>query len=113
MLLTARVTFSIHNNKYIFDYYLYQATAPTEMNESVPTITDRRHTIEPKAASASVDASPTPVSEEPDLVVKITEPYTPTFQDERNPGNEYRCFARVHLDQLDQLYNEFGGRKSL
>ncbi len=34
--------------------------------------------------------------EDPDLIVKITESYTPTFQDERNPGNEYRCFALEH-----------------
>ena len=28
-----------------------------------------------------------------DLVMSIQEPYAPRFNDERNPGNEYRCFA--------------------
>jgi hypothetical protein len=31
-----------------------------------------------------------------DLIVTIQEPYTPEFNDESNPGNEYRCFALEH-----------------
>ena len=31
-----------------------------------------------------------------DLIVTIQEPYSPKFDDERNPGNEYRCFALKH-----------------
>ena len=31
-----------------------------------------------------------------DLVMSIQEPYAPKFNDERNPGNEYRCFALEH-----------------
>ena len=31
-----------------------------------------------------------------DLVVTLPEPYTPTYTDENNPGNEYRCFAIPH-----------------
>ena len=34
--------------------------------------------------------------ENPDLAVKIQEPYAPVFQDANNPGNEYRCFALEH-----------------
>jgi hypothetical protein len=29
----------------------------------------------------------------PDLVVTIPAPYTPLYEDEANPGNEYRCFV--------------------
>ena len=31
-----------------------------------------------------------------DLTVMMTEPYTPTFSSENNPGNEYRCFSIRH-----------------
>jgi hypothetical protein len=31
--------------------------------------------------------------ENPDTVVMMEAPYTPTFTDANNPGNEYRCFA--------------------
>lgn len=37
-----------------------------------------------------------PVTEalaDPDLELRIPAPYTPTFQDPREPGNEYRCFV--------------------
>lgn len=29
----------------------------------------------------------------PDIVIEMPEPYAPTFSDDRNPGNEYRCFV--------------------
>ena len=29
----------------------------------------------------------------PDVVVRMPEPYAPTFEDPENPGNEYRCFV--------------------
>lgn len=34
--------------------------------------------------------------EDPDLEVRLQQPYTPAFDDTRNPGNEYRCFALEH-----------------
>ena len=51
----------------------------------------------------SSDAQPTDALEildielqDADLIVSIQEPYAPKFNDERNPGNEYRCFALEH-----------------
>jgi len=40
---------------------------------------------------------------EPDLVVTMPVPYTPTFQDPQNPGNEYRCFILEH-DQSEPFF---------
>lgn len=34
--------------------------------------------------------------EDPNMVVTMQEPYTPSFTDEDNPGNEYRCFSIAH-----------------
>ncbi|MAA78618.1 MAG: hypothetical protein CL916_05115 [Deltaproteobacteria bacterium] len=34
--------------------------------------------------------------EDADLTVMMTEPYTPSFSSENNPGNEYRCFSIPH-----------------
>lgn len=34
--------------------------------------------------------------EEPDLELRLPEPYTPTYQDMDNANNEYRCFALEH-----------------
>jgi hypothetical protein len=43
------------------------------------------------------DAAPAVVIDtelpDPDHVVRMPEPYAPTFADAANPGNEYRCFA--------------------
>ena len=44
------------------------------------------------AAAAVNFVSETPKLEDADLVLTIP-PYTPTFADAANPGNEYRCFA--------------------
>lgn len=41
--------------------------------------------------------------ENPNLVVTITEPYTPSFTDESNAKNEYRCFALEH-GQTEPFY---------
>lgn len=30
---------------------------------------------------------------DPDVVLRMPEPYAPTFEDPENPGNEYRCFV--------------------
>lgn len=30
---------------------------------------------------------------DPDMIVQLPMPYTPTFEDTENPGNEYRCFV--------------------
>jgi hypothetical protein len=53
------------------------------------------------------DAPPAPEIQEalvdPDLTVLLQEPYTPLFQDERNAGNEYRCFVLEH-GQTDDFY---------
>jgi hypothetical protein len=50
-----------------------------------------------KPEGTATDATPTlEVSDQlkdPDLVLTMPEPYAPTYSDERNPGNEYRCFA--------------------
>jgi hypothetical protein len=40
---------------------------------------------------------------EPDLVALIPEPYTPLFEDEENPGNEYRCFV-IDMELEEALY---------
>ena len=40
---------------------------------------------------------------DPDLTIMMSEAYTPTFQDPRNPGNEYRCFILDH-GQEDDFY---------
>jgi hypothetical protein len=34
--------------------------------------------------------------ENPDLTITIPKAYSPTFEDETNPGNEYRCFYLEH-----------------
>jgi len=34
--------------------------------------------------------------ENPDLSISIPKPYSPTFEDAANPGNEYRCFYLEH-----------------
>ena len=34
--------------------------------------------------------------EDADLELRLTQPYTPTYTDEQNPNNEYRCFALEH-----------------
>ena len=34
--------------------------------------------------------------ENPDLFVQISEPFSPNFDSEANPGNQYRCFALEH-----------------
>lgn len=36
------------------------------------------------------------VFEGADLELRLTQPYTPTYEDARNPNNEYRCFALEH-----------------
>jgi hypothetical protein len=40
---------------------------------------------------------------DPDLVVHIPEPYIPLYEDEDNPGNEYRCFV-IDMELEDSLY---------
>lgn len=47
-----------------------------------------------------------PVTEQltdPDVVVTMTAPYTPTYQSARDPGNEYRCFVMEH-GQTEDFY---------
>ncbi len=39
----------------------------------------------------------------PDLELRLTEPYVPTYEDEQNPNNEYRCFALEH-GQAEKFY---------
>lgn len=43
----------------------------------------------------TVDAVATEL-ENPDLTITIPTPYSPKFEDEANPGNEYRCFYLEH-----------------
>jgi len=40
---------------------------------------------------------------DPDLALLIPAPYTPSFSDAANPGNEYRCFALEH-GQADDFF---------
>lgn len=40
---------------------------------------------------------------DPDLILTISEPYAPSFTDQENPGNEYRCFALQH-NQEEPFY---------
>jgi hypothetical protein len=44
----------------------------------------------------------------PDLVVKAALPYTPTFSDPNQPGNEYRCFAIRPGLTSDKYITELG-----
>ena len=50
-----------------------------------------------KPMGSPEDATPTKVVSgelvEPDFLMPMPEPYAPTYGDDRNPGNEYRCFA--------------------
>lgn len=46
---------------------------------------------EPRAPDPAVEVSGELPS--PDLVLQMAQPYTPTFSDAENPGNEYRCFV--------------------
>lgn len=39
----------------------------------------------------------------PDLTITIPEPYTPTFTNSENPGNDYRCFSIKH-NQTEPFY---------
>ncbi len=41
--------------------------------------------------------------QDPNLELRIAEPYTPTFSDSANPGNEYRCFVLDH-GQTEDFY---------
>ncbi len=48
--------------------------------------------------------APTPVAtqlDEVDLSLDLAQPYTPTFSDPDNPGNEYRCFVVEHGQDED------------
>ncbi|MEL6343877.1 MAG: hypothetical protein AAFV53_12140 [Myxococcota bacterium] len=48
-----------------------------------------------------------PVSSElsdPDLVLTIDQPYTPTFDDPDHPGNEYRCFVLEKPEDIGNFY---------
>ena len=47
-------------------------------------------------AQRPVGPAPEAVLESPDLELRMTQPYTPTYQDARNANNEYRCFALRH-----------------
>jgi hypothetical protein len=47
------------------------------------------------ATAQTYDHSPFTL-EDPDLELLLPEPYTPTFADPQNPGNEYRCFSIEH-----------------
>jgi hypothetical protein len=40
---------------------------------------------------------------DPDLVVTLPTPYTPLYEDEDNPGNEYRCFV-IDPELSENLY---------
>ena len=70
---------------------------PEEKREIIRSWAEQGAPIGPKDKALSIDhlLMETEI-EDPDLVVKIQEPYAPTFQDDRNPGNEYRCFALEH-----------------
>jgi len=43
----------------------------------------------------------------PDLQLKMVAPYMPLFEDEDNPGNEYRCFALDHGQDEDFFITAF------
>lgn len=43
----------------------------------------------------------------PDLQLKMVAPYEPLFEDEDNPGNEYRCFALDHGQDEDFFITAF------
>ena len=43
----------------------------------------------------------------PDIQIMMDAPYTPLFQDENNPGNEYRCFALDHKQDEDFFITAF------
>ncbi len=45
--------------------------------------------------------------EDPDLVLMLPEPYTPTFSDPSNPGNEYRCFVIEDVPEEDYYVSSF------
>ena len=42
-----------------------------------------------------------PTLDSPDLEIRLPEPYTPTYTDDNNPGNEYRCFYLDHGQEED------------
>lgn len=43
----------------------------------------------------------------PNMQILMPTPYTPTFSDNENPGNEYRCFALEHGRDSDFFINAF------
>jgi mono/diheme cytochrome c family protein len=45
-----------------------------------------------------------PELSDPDLVLSIDQPYTPTFSDPEHPGNEYRCFVLDKPEDVGAFY---------
>lgn len=73
-----------------------ELTLPLEARDTLARWIELDKPLGDEADSTASGGSRNMELENADLEVRLEVPYTPTFTDPANPGNEYRCFALEH-----------------
>ncbi len=73
-----------------------ELTLPVEARDTLAAWIDQGKEMGDPALSTASGGAMNLELEDADLEVRLEAPYTPTFTDPSDPGNEYRCFALDH-----------------
>jgi hypothetical protein len=73
-----------------------ELTLPVDARDLFARWIDEGKALGDAADSTSTGGTRNTTLEDADLEVRLEVPYTPTFTDPSDPGNEYRCFALEH-----------------